>query len=90
MVSDTGAGCYVISMINLFSNTATDVMPLKNGIHLRIDENGLFNCRFQTEIVVSTWFNHYFKFRSKKDHNIVSSAVKYLSINGIDQILTVN
>ncbi|NLG15791.1 MAG: hypothetical protein GX556_00515 [Fibrobacter sp.] len=77
-------------MINLFSNTATDVMPLKNGIHLRIDENGLFNCRFQTEIVVSTWFNHYFKFRSKKDHNIVSSAVKYLSINGIDQILTVN
>jgi len=32
----TECGCYVIHVSNLFSTTVTDVMPLKNGIHLRI------------------------------------------------------
>ncbi|NLG16666.1 MAG: hypothetical protein GX556_04975 [Fibrobacter sp.] len=31
---------YVIRRNNLFSTTTTDVMPLKNGIHLRIVETG--------------------------------------------------
>ncbi len=31
--------CYSIYINNLFSTTVTDVMPLKNGIHLKITEN---------------------------------------------------
>jgi len=32
----TERGCHSIYISNLFSTTVTDVMPLKNGIHLRI------------------------------------------------------
>lgn len=33
-----GTGCNIIVHSNLFSTTLTDVMPLKDGIHLRIAE----------------------------------------------------